>query len=137
MGSIEHDRGAVLFDTGQDIASVTDEHYYPSGLLGAVYRRCSPPRADTRSVCARSEVRNTRLCNNHPTIPIAAVLLAALCLSMTRTAQALADVAASPLSAGAARVLIGGGILGLMALAGGRGRMRPTADAGSAHRVPS
>lgn len=36
---VEHERGPVLFDTGQDIASITDEQYYPGGLVGAVYRR--------------------------------------------------------------------------------------------------
>lgn len=45
-----------------------------------------------------------------------AVLLAALCFSTTGTALALSDVDASPLSVGAARILLGGGILGLLAL---------------------
>ena len=45
------------------------------------------------------------------------MLLAALCFATTGTAQALADVDASPLSIGAARILIGGGILGMVALA--------------------
>lgn len=36
---IEHERGTVLFDTGQSRASVTDPDYYPGGLLGWVYRR--------------------------------------------------------------------------------------------------
>lgn len=45
------------------------------------------------------------------------MLLAALCFATTGTAQALADVDASPLSIGAARILIGGGILGVVALA--------------------
>lgn len=48
---------------------------------------------------------------------VIAVLLAALCFATTGTAQALADVDASPLSIGAARILIGGGILGMVALA--------------------
>jgi N-acyl homoserine lactone hydrolase len=30
---IEHHEGLVLFDTGQDLASVTDQKYFPSGLL--------------------------------------------------------------------------------------------------------
>jgi N-acyl homoserine lactone hydrolase len=34
---IEHTRGLVLFDTGQDRASVTDERYFPSGLTGYLY----------------------------------------------------------------------------------------------------
>ncbi|MDQ7994184.1 MAG: N-acyl homoserine lactonase family protein [Propionicimonas sp.] len=36
---IEHDRGLVLFDTGQDRRSVTDADYYPGGLAGVVYHR--------------------------------------------------------------------------------------------------
>jgi N-acyl homoserine lactone hydrolase len=36
---IEHERGLILFDTGQDRASVTDESYFPGGLTGLVYRR--------------------------------------------------------------------------------------------------
>jgi N-acyl homoserine lactone hydrolase len=36
---LEHERGLVLFDTGQDRASVTDPDYFPHGVLGAVYRR--------------------------------------------------------------------------------------------------
>jgi len=36
---IEHREGLVLFDTGQDRASVTDPHYFPGGLNGFVYSR--------------------------------------------------------------------------------------------------
>lgn len=36
---IEHRDGLVLFDTGQDRASVTDPDYFPSGPLRAVYLR--------------------------------------------------------------------------------------------------
>jgi N-acyl homoserine lactone hydrolase len=36
---IEHERGLLLFDTGQDRASVTDPHYFPRGALGAIYSR--------------------------------------------------------------------------------------------------
>jgi len=36
---IEHERGTVLFDTGQSPASVTDPDYLPGGMLGWVYRR--------------------------------------------------------------------------------------------------
>lgn len=36
---IEHERGLVLFDCGQDRRSVTDKDYYPGGLAGVVYRR--------------------------------------------------------------------------------------------------
>lgn len=36
---IEHRDGVVLFDTGQDRASVTDPHYFPGGLNGLIYSR--------------------------------------------------------------------------------------------------
>lgn len=36
---VEHDDGLVLFDTGQDRASVTDPGYFPGGIVGAMYRR--------------------------------------------------------------------------------------------------
>jgi N-acyl homoserine lactone hydrolase len=36
---IEHREGIVLFDTGQDRASVTDPGYFPGGLNGLVYSR--------------------------------------------------------------------------------------------------
>jgi N-acyl homoserine lactone hydrolase len=36
---IEHAKGLVLFDTGQDRASVTDDSYFPGGLPGVVYDR--------------------------------------------------------------------------------------------------
>lgn len=36
---IEHDDGLVLFDTGQDRASVIDPGYFPGGVVGAMYRR--------------------------------------------------------------------------------------------------
>jgi N-acyl homoserine lactone hydrolase len=37
---IEHDRGLVLFDAGQDLASLTDPDYYPaSPLMRVIYRR--------------------------------------------------------------------------------------------------
>lgn len=50
-------------------------------------------------------------------LPALAILAAALCFSTTGTAQALASVDASPLAVGAARIVVGGGILGLLALA--------------------
>ncbi len=34
---VEHRDGLVLFDTGQDRASVTDDDYFPGGLNGQVY----------------------------------------------------------------------------------------------------
>jgi glyoxylase-like metal-dependent hydrolase (beta-lactamase superfamily II) len=36
---IEHAKGLILFDTGQDRASVTDSTYFPSGLTGYLYDR--------------------------------------------------------------------------------------------------
>jgi glyoxylase-like metal-dependent hydrolase (beta-lactamase superfamily II) len=36
---IEHSDGVVLFDTGQDRASVTDPSYFPDGPVGLIYRR--------------------------------------------------------------------------------------------------
>ena len=36
---IEHANGLLLFDTGQDRASVTDEAYFPSGFTGILYDR--------------------------------------------------------------------------------------------------
>jgi glyoxylase-like metal-dependent hydrolase (beta-lactamase superfamily II) len=36
---IEHARGLILFDTGQDRASVTDRDYFPGGFTGHVYDR--------------------------------------------------------------------------------------------------
>jgi len=50
-------------------------------------------------------------------LPALVVLAAALCFSTTGTAQELAAVDASPLAVGAARIVVGGGILGLLALA--------------------
>jgi glyoxylase-like metal-dependent hydrolase (beta-lactamase superfamily II) len=36
---IEHTDGVVVFDTGQDRASVTDPAYFPDGANGVIYRR--------------------------------------------------------------------------------------------------
>jgi N-acyl homoserine lactone hydrolase len=36
---IEHSDGLVVFDTGQDRASVTDGEYFPGGPTGLIYRR--------------------------------------------------------------------------------------------------
>ncbi len=36
---IEHDKGLVLFDLGQDRRSVTDAGYFPGGAAGHLYRR--------------------------------------------------------------------------------------------------
>ena len=36
---IEHAKGLILFDTGQDRASVTDTSYFPGGVAGYMYHR--------------------------------------------------------------------------------------------------
>lgn len=36
---IEHEQGLVLFDTGQDRRSVTDDTYFPGGFAGHIYNR--------------------------------------------------------------------------------------------------
>ena len=36
---IEHANGLLLFDTGQDRASVTDDVYFPGGFTGVIYDR--------------------------------------------------------------------------------------------------
>jgi N-acyl homoserine lactone hydrolase len=36
---IEHAQGLILFDTGQDRASVTDDTYFPGGFTGLIYDR--------------------------------------------------------------------------------------------------
>jgi N-acyl homoserine lactone hydrolase len=36
---IEHAKGLVLFDTGQDRASITDDSYFPGGVTGVIYDR--------------------------------------------------------------------------------------------------
>jgi N-acyl homoserine lactone hydrolase len=36
---IEHAKGLILFDTGQDRASVIDEAYFPGGVTGNLYHR--------------------------------------------------------------------------------------------------
>lgn len=36
---IEHEKGLVLFDTGQDRRSVTDDTYFPGGFAGHIYDR--------------------------------------------------------------------------------------------------
>lgn len=36
---VEHEKGLVIFDTGQDRASVVDRDYFPRGFVGFAYRR--------------------------------------------------------------------------------------------------
>lgn len=66
---------------------------------------------------------------------VLAVLLAAACFATTGTAQELADVGASATSVGAARIVVGGGILGVVALLAARatGPVAPT----TASRLPT
>ena len=52
------------------------------------------------------------------------VLLAAVLFGTTGTAQALGPAGSSPLTVGAARVVLGGGVLGLLAFAGSRAAAR-------------
>ena len=68
-------------------------------------------------------------------LPVLAVLLAAVCFGTTGTAQAFGPMDASAGSIGAARVLIGGGILGVIALvsAGRSARSTRAADQAGAH----
>lgn len=54
---IEHRNGLVLFDTGQDRASVTDPTYFPSGFTGLLYDRLArfdigPDQTLTRQLAA-------------------------------------------------------------------------------------
>ena len=52
------------------------------------------------------------------------VLFAAVLFGTTGTAQALGPAGLSPLTVGAARVVLGGGVLGVLALAGSRASAR-------------
>jgi N-acyl homoserine lactone hydrolase len=54
---IEHREGLVVFDTGQDRASVTDPSYFPGGLTGVFYKRLAqfdigPDQTLTRQLSA-------------------------------------------------------------------------------------
>jgi N-acyl homoserine lactone hydrolase len=49
---VEHRDGLVLFDTGQDRASVTDPHYFPGGLNGFVYSRLAKFAIDPQDTLA-------------------------------------------------------------------------------------
>jgi hypothetical protein len=44
---VEHSNGLILFDTGQDRASVTNDSYFPDGFTGYLYDRLTrvPHRA--------------------------------------------------------------------------------------------
>jgi glyoxylase-like metal-dependent hydrolase (beta-lactamase superfamily II) len=50
---IEHERGLVLFDTGQDRDSVTDPEYFPKGLVGWLYTRLARFAIDAEQTLAR------------------------------------------------------------------------------------
>lgn len=70
--------------------------------------------------------------------PTLAVLLAALCFSTTGTAQALAGVDASALSVGASRLLVGGSVLGIVALVDARrGSRREESTRTTRHALPT
>ena len=47
MYVIEHSDGLVVFDTGQDRASVTDPDYFPDGPTGVIYRRLATFHVDS------------------------------------------------------------------------------------------
>ncbi|MGD8194921.1 DMT family transporter [Herbiconiux sp. P18] len=71
-----------------------------------------------------------------------AVLLAAVCFGTTGTAQAFAPAGSEPVSIGAARILVGGALLALLAAvlrqrAGRDGRRSLAASGALAHRMPS
>lgn len=69
------------------------------------------------------------------------VVFSALLFATTGTAQALADVGASPTAVGAARILVGGALLAVVEGVAGRQRGEPAnrsaPDAASRHRVPA
>src|SRR5207237_3643526 len=67
--------------------------------------------------------RIVELCNNFRVARLS-VLAAAVLFGTTGTAQALGPAGASPLSVGAARVVVGGGLLALAAFTPGRRRAR-------------
>jgi N-acyl homoserine lactone hydrolase len=52
---IAHEQGLVLFETGQDRASVTDRGYFPRGFTGFLYRRLA------RFTIGRQETLTQRL----------------------------------------------------------------------------
>ncbi|HIE62483.1 MAG: EamA family transporter [Actinobacteria bacterium] len=114
-------------------------------MIPPVFLRSPLPRASSFPVrAARRPVGFCpadpgTLCNNAAVTGVIAVVLAALCFATTGTAQALADVDASPLSVGAARILIGGGILGAIALVTRplMPRAAPSAEAAVARRAPT
>ncbi|MFT8636477.1 MAG: EamA family transporter [Pseudoclavibacter sp.] len=74
-------------------------------------------------------------------LPVLAVILAAVCFGTTGTAQALADVPASPIAVGAARILVGGALLATIAvlprLRRGRGGGVDAGRAGQADPAPA
>lgn len=89
-------------------------------------------------LCVRGESASppAGLCNNVPvsrSLSVVAVLVAALCFATTGTSRALAGVDADALSIGAARVLIGGALLGVIALVS---RARRTASPAAVDSLP-
>lgn len=69
-------------------------------------------------------------------LPVLAVVVAALLFGTTGTAQALADVDGTAMSIGAARIVLGGGILACVAMVAGRGRFAPRFPSGATRPAP-
>ena len=64
---IEHADGVVVFDTGQDRASVTDPSYFPDGANGVIYRRLAAvPRQPGRDVDRRPRTPGLPHQRRHP-----------------------------------------------------------------------
>jgi glyoxylase-like metal-dependent hydrolase (beta-lactamase superfamily II) len=55
---VEHADGLVLFDTGQDRASVTDAGYFPGGLNGVVYDRLARFEIESEQTLTRQLATN-------------------------------------------------------------------------------
>jgi DME family drug/metabolite transporter len=74
-------------------------------------------------------------------LPVVVVLLAAVCFGTTGTAQTFAPAGADPVSIGAARILIGGGLLALVALIShlgtARRRRRRCVEARTSGSIPA
>src|SRR5436190_2129239 len=54
---IEHRDGIVVFDAGQDRASVTTTDYFPDGLTGLIYRRLATFHVDDDETMTAGLVR--------------------------------------------------------------------------------
>jgi hypothetical protein len=87
---IEHAKGLLLFDTGQDRASVIDDAYFPGGLTGLLYDRLA------RFHIGEEETLAARLATlgYAPADVDTAILLA--CRSTWRTVQSAVSISSSP-----------------------------------------